>query len=444
MKIKKGYNKDTINAGTTILTSKPFVHVLKSLFRIERCDYCLVESGKLFKCSSCQYVYYCNRTCQKEAWAIHKIECPNLKRISPKIIPDVARLMARIIIKLHQGGGEEKGYYSETGYKKFKDLMSHYSDIKKDAKRLEHFTSICAVLLVFLSNIPVPNTAELLGIYGRICINSFNILDLDMNSIGVGIYLAPSVIDHSCNPNAVAVFEGTTILIRTLEDLPCLNWSQIRITYIDILDSTKDRCEELKNSYYFLCDCQRCKQPEPMAGAAACPKSSCTYPNSSDATECKECNTKFPQNFKETFDEVTEFSAHHLQNMKNMAYLDVSKICLKKQEGVLHAFNIQYIRTLEAAFEASIRLTSWEEAEHYGLRLVPGYLLYYGERYPLTGLLYLMIGKIQLYLNKVKQAYEALKKAHSLLTITHGEKSSLLCDNFKPLLFKVLNAIGDL
>lgn len=54
--------------------------------------------------------------------------------------------------------------------------------------------------------------------------------------------------------------------------------------------------------------------------------------------------------------------------------LDVSKICLKKQEGVLHTFNIQYVRTLEAAFDASVNLNSWEEAEHYGKRLIPGYL----------------------------------------------------------------------
>lgn len=55
-----------------------------------------------------------------------------MKKISPKIIPDAARLMARIIIKLHQGGGEEMGYYSETNYRKFKDLMSRkYSLIKQ-------------------------------------------------------------------------------------------------------------------------------------------------------------------------------------------------------------------------------------------------------------------------------------------------------------------------
>jgi len=89
-------------------------------------NYTIYCSGKLLKCSSCQYVYYCNRSCQKESWPIHKIECPHLKKVLKewKIVPDAARLMARIILKLNQGGADEVDYYTETTFRKFKDLMS--------------------------------------------------------------------------------------------------------------------------------------------------------------------------------------------------------------------------------------------------------------------------------------------------------------------------------
>ena len=107
------------------------------------------------------------------------------------------------------------------------NFFTDYTDIKQDEKRMEHFTSLCRVLFEFMGKSELPNTAELMGIYGRICVNSFDILDQDMNSIGVGIYLAPSIIDHSCKPNAVAVFEGTTIIIRALEDLPRFDWSKV-------------------------------------------------------------------------------------------------------------------------------------------------------------------------------------------------------------------------
>jgi len=54
--------------------------------------------------------------------------------------------------------------------------------------------------------------------------------------------------------------------------------------------------------------------------------------------------------------------------------LDVSKICLKKQKGVMHKFNIQHIRTLEMAHIAAMNLEYWEDAEFYGKELLPGYL----------------------------------------------------------------------
>ncbi|XP_025270921.1 histone-lysine N-methyltransferase SMYD3 isoform X1 [Camponotus floridanus] len=430
-------NDDISKRGTIIFTSKPFAFVLNSKHRTNRCDNCL-KSGKLLKCSACQYVYYCNRNCQRESWSIHKLECANLKKISPKIMPDAARLMARIILKLNRGGADQVGYYTEKNFRKFKDLMSHYSDLKKDAKRLEHFTTLCAVLFEFLEGETMPNIAELMGIYGRICTNCFNILDLNMNTIGAGIYLGASVIDHSCKPNAVAVFEGTTIIIRTIVDLPSLDWSQIKISYIDLLNSNKDRREELYNSYYFWCDCERCKQVEPMAEAAACSNLSCDSPCLIEADNCKTCGTKISEEFKNTFREVTNFTIHHLEEMKAMAYLDVSKICLKKQKNILHRFNIQHIRTLEAAHIAAMNLKYWEDAELYGKELIPGYLLYYGEIHPLIGLLYLMTGKIQLHLNKPKEALKVLEKASEVLMITHGDKHSLMREELKPLLYQAI------
>ena len=81
-------------------------------------------SGKVLQCSGCHYVYYCDRMCQKNAWKTHKAECACLKRAAGKIVPDAARTMLRIILKLNDGGDSEKGYYTEKFYRKFKDLMS--------------------------------------------------------------------------------------------------------------------------------------------------------------------------------------------------------------------------------------------------------------------------------------------------------------------------------
>lgn len=151
--------------------------------------------------------------------------------------------------------------------------MPHLEDIKWDEKRMEHLQSLHAVLKEYLAPEHFPNQTEFLGIYGRLCINSFNILDDDLNSIGTGIYLAASILDHSCKPNAVATFDGTQLSIRLIEDIPELNWQKIRISYIDQMDLPETRRAELKKSYYFECDCERCTD-ETMTTkmlAMACP-----------------------------------------------------------------------------------------------------------------------------------------------------------------------------
>lgn len=43
-----------------------------------------------------------------------------------------------------------------------------YSDLKEDKIRMDHFTSICAVLFEFLGDSSLPNSAELMGMYGRV------------------------------------------------------------------------------------------------------------------------------------------------------------------------------------------------------------------------------------------------------------------------------------
>lgn len=93
-------------------------------YAIIDCVYYSICSGQLLKCSGCQYVYYCGKVCQKEAWSLHKKECPLLKRISPRIIPDAARFLSRIVLKLKNGGDQIKSFYTEDKFRMFKDLMS--------------------------------------------------------------------------------------------------------------------------------------------------------------------------------------------------------------------------------------------------------------------------------------------------------------------------------
>lgn len=50
-------------------------------------------------------------------------------------------------------------------------LISDYNEIKNDAKKMEHFMSLYAALQAYLGMDYLPNTAELLGIYGRVIVS---------------------------------------------------------------------------------------------------------------------------------------------------------------------------------------------------------------------------------------------------------------------------------
>nr|CAD7462282.1 unnamed protein product [Timema tahoe] len=206
---------------------------------------------QLLKCAACGYVQYCNRECQKQSWEDHKAECGNLRRVAPRVVPDAARLLARIIFKLKRGGDLERRYYTETKSRTFKDLMSHYSNVKQDKLKMEHLTALSVVLTEFIGESNMPNSAELLAMYGR----------------------------------------GTTIFIRALRDIPALDWDKVTlgyhsktmeifISYIDLLNFPQERHKELQQTYYFLCECRRCNDVEELAGMSSvvCPNQVCREP----------------------------------------------------------------------------------------------------------------------------------------------------------------------
>lgn len=59
--------------------------------------------------------------------------------------------------------------------------------------------------------------------------------------------------------------------------------------------------------------------PEPLVMAAACPSLECDAPCSPSDDACAKCEKQLSEEFKKSFDEVTEFTSHHIQSMKTMA-----------------------------------------------------------------------------------------------------------------------------
>lgn len=164
-------------------------------------------------------------------------------------------------------------------------------------------------------------------------VNSFNILDGEMNSIGTGIYLAASILDHNCEPNAVAVFEGRTLSIRSIGGMSNVNWDKIFISYIDVMDATETRRQSLKKNYYFWCACRKCVShaiEEQIMTAAQCPNCQDQYyvdERMDGCGGCSKCNVIASSKFVNEYRECMEFSKLRLAEMTNTACKEILLGC---------------------------------------------------------------------------------------------------------------------
>ncbi|KAK3850333.1 hypothetical protein Pcinc_042958 [Petrolisthes cinctipes] len=440
----------SLAAGDVILKAEPFVYLLSGSLKGLYCDYCFKKSegyGRLQRCSRCKGERYCGRECQVKAWQlIHRHECPCIKRVLPKAPPDTARLMAKIIIKLKNGGDQLVEEVTDGKTRKFKDLMNHYSDIKKDRARQEQLEALTVVLSDYLGPDTLPNTADLQGIFGRICVNSFSITDMDHNALGTGVYLAGSVFDHSCRPNAFVTFNGPTLTCRALQSFTDFDISKVRISYLDVMTSTEERVKELKRRYYFTCDCPGCHDPEMdrLASSVVCGIKGCdgpvyideNLPPSEPLPPCTKCGCQSPVTHTRTeYLTAAGYCREQLEECKDQYFLDIAQRGLERQgDNLFHPMNLLRVRLLDAATEAAISLSNWNLALQYGIQNIPALRLYYGERHPNVGMTLLKLGKIMLYLQQQQEALEYLTEAEGILNTSHGNTHPLYTTQLAPLI----------
>lgn len=220
------------------------------------------------------------------------------------------------------------------------------------------------------SDAPDPN--YFLECYGRMAINSFNILDDNDDVVGSACYLGPSIMNHSCKPNACVRFENQKhIVVRALEDMECRDFSQIYISYIDIMEHTKRRQDHLMKNYYFLCQCQRCLNREferslsCIQCAICCNKDSEVFVGKSQSAvsvkingsksifiePCTECKGIQSSKVMEDYIEIYEVIRTHYDQTEFP--FDLAKFCLTlmKRTPIFGTFHILNIKASECAFD---------------------------------------------------------------------------------------------
>ena len=76
---------------------------------------------------------------------------------------------------------------------------------------------------------------------------------------GTGVYLKASLLNHSCAPNCTVVFTGRKLSVLANKDIPAGDIPSVAfITYVNSLEDTVTRQQQLRATWHFTCECTLC------------------------------------------------------------------------------------------------------------------------------------------------------------------------------------------
>ncbi|NWT36821.1 SMYD3 methyltransferase, partial [Rissa tridactyla] len=235
----------------------------------------------------------------------------------------------------------------------------------------------------------------------QVTCNCFTISNGEMQDVGVGLYPSMSLLNHSCDPNCVIVFEGYQLLLHSVREIQI--GEELTVSYIESLMPTSERQKQLMRQYCFECDCLLCQNQEKDAEKLAGEEHA--WKEVKDAVN----EVRYPKS-KEEWEQV-------LARCQNL---------LSSNTGRLPDTNIYQLKMLDCAMDACINLESWEEALYYGSRTLGPYRLYYPGFHPLRAVQLMRVGKLQYSQDMFPQALETLKEAYDIMKVTHGTDHSLM------------------
>ena len=99
---EKGYHivaKEDIPIGGLILEEKPIACVLNEQHKMTTCATCFQPNATL-QCTACSQLVYCSKQCQRQDWAIHKLECKAFQK-AQKNINMTVRFLIRLLFAIH-------------------------------------------------------------------------------------------------------------------------------------------------------------------------------------------------------------------------------------------------------------------------------------------------------------------------------------------------------
>lgn len=214
-------------------------------------------------------MYYCSAECQKRDWKKgHKYTecnvyqlCNAIKKQDSKRKTfhdyDTPRLLLRLYLKTYykpEKLTKEHKNFDNSRVRSLDKLMEHEQDIRNHKDRMLIYEDI--KMMFEDANIKFDEKL-LFRLFCKMYINGFSIMNSMLLEIGRAVYLLASQFDHSCVPNAITVFFGSSIEVRAIQEVNTEK-QEIFVSYLNVMEKVEKRQEHLARGYYFKCLCERC------------------------------------------------------------------------------------------------------------------------------------------------------------------------------------------
>ncbi|XP_061357937.1 histone-lysine N-methyltransferase ASHR1 [Gastrolobium bilobum] len=435
--------------GEVIISQEPYVCVPNNSSAQKRCDGCFTTSN-LRKCSRCQVVWYCGTPCQKSEWKLHSLECDALSRVDKdkrKSVTPSIRLMVKLYLRRKLQNEKIIPSTAMDNYNLVEALVSHMSEIGEELLVLY---AQMANLVNFILQWPEINIKEIAEIFSKFACNAHTICDSELRPLGTGLYPVISIINHSCLPNSVLVFEGRSASVRAVQHVP--KGTEVLISYIETAGSTIARQKALKEQYLFTCTCLRCSKvgqyddirENAILEGYRCKNEKCDgfllRTTDGEGFQCQECGlVRDKEEIKKIATEIKSLSEEVSRPSSTGNYqeaISIYKMIEKLQTKLYHPFSINLMQTREKILKSLMELEHWSDALAYCKLTIPIYQRVYPTVHPLLGLQYYTCGKLGWYLRETEEAVKSLTKAVDILRITHGTNTPFM----KELLMKLEEA----
>ncbi|KAH9670168.1 tetratricopeptide repeat (TPR)-like superfamily protein [Citrus sinensis] len=265
-----------IPEGSLVHSEEPYAVTISKHCRETHCHYCLNElPADAIPCTSCSIPLYCSRRCRGQAGGQVFKNCPMERNINDSVFDNLEEYISQITL--------DNDFYPED---------EHIFEHKHECKGV-HWPVILPSDVVLAGRVLVKSVQKngvsmdvpnLLGklvviLISQIRVNSLAIVRMDSNNygqsdhvssgstctveqvrVGLAIYTAGSLFNHSCLPNIHAYFLSRTLMIRTTEFVP--SGYPLELSYGPQVGQwdCKDRLKFLEDEYSFRCQCSGCSE----------------------------------------------------------------------------------------------------------------------------------------------------------------------------------------